>query len=80
MKHKRTYVYTIKVTDVGMYRVFYVPCKYCGRRQAINTHDIMGPIQQLDIGKRIYRIGSGPTAYYAVENQEQLIARKSANL
>ena len=71
MKH----VYTITAEDVGK-RIIKKACPYCEHSDVIYTPGFMGPVQVIDIGKRIYtnRIGRG--TIHAIESQEQFEARQ----
>jgi len=68
----RRYIHTITQDDVGKGRIVKV-CPFCQRSIRIFVRDFMGQVQQIDVGKRIFKVGNG---VYQVENQEQLEARK----
>lgn len=81
MKH----VYTIKKEDIGKIAIKIVICKHCGATKTIHLNDFMGPVQPLDVGKRIAQINAGQgvnrinkigeSPIYGVESQEQLEER-----
>lgn len=67
------FVYEIKKEDINK-RIIKLSCPTCHHAENIYVYDFMGYIMPCDIGKRIYKYGSG---IYAIENDEQLNKRKN---
>lgn len=65
------FIYEIKKEDIGKHRIV-LKCNDCGNLKAdIGITDLMGKILDIDVGKRIFKVGD----IYQVENQEQLNKR-----
>jgi len=70
------YVHTIKPEDINKRMIKIPSCKHCNTFEVISVWDIMGPIQAIDIGKRIYKlIRKNDRPIFYVENQDQLQER-----
>ena len=68
----RTFVYEIKIEDIGKKSLKYIACSACQKTATIQISDLCGVLMAIDIGKRIYQVNG----IYQIENDEQLANRQ----
>jgi len=64
--------YIIQSEDVGQYHKV-VPCKECGCPHIVPFAEVLGKVQDIDVGKRMVKKSNG---LWYIENHEQYLTRR----
>lgn len=72
---KHHLLFVLGEEHVGRTTITFPPCTHCGHVRRVHLGDVLGRVQQADVGKRVYIVGD----IIQVENDEQRDKRNKEN-